>query len=84
MMLSSQFPLDQSVWRILGKQSNPFEALVEKVKSVPLLELKKQAEGLRPFLFNEEEANLVVKAKEILPQLMKSGRGVDSEKNTRM
>lgn len=71
-MLSAGFPIDLSVWKKLGKGTNALEALLDKVDNISNSELKRQAEQLRPFLFNEEEANLVIQAKQVLVALLKS------------
>lgn len=41
-----------------------------RVKNLPLGELKRQAKGLCPFLFDEKEADLLIRAHELVPSML--------------
>ena len=70
-MLSKKYPIDVRILKSLGVEDQPLEAILKRVNSFSLAELKKQAESLRPFLFDESEAELLVNALTIVPQLIK-------------
>ncbi|MBI3602528.1 MAG: nucleotidyl transferase AbiEii/AbiGii toxin family protein [Candidatus Omnitrophica bacterium] len=70
-MLSQKYPLDLNVLKALGIKEPPLEAILKRVVSFSAAELKKQAEQLRPFLFEESEADLIVHAHEVIPQLIR-------------
>ena len=71
-MLAQKYPLDLNVLKVLGINEPPLEAIRKRVESFSAAELKKQAEQLRPFLFEEGEADLLVHAREVVPQLIGS------------
>ncbi len=73
-MLSNKFPLDRTVIEELGIRLDPLSLIEERVKSLSLSELKKQAETLRPFLFDEKEAELLINAHQIIPRLIERYR----------
>ena len=70
-MLSKKYPIDVRVLKSLGVNEPPLEAILKRVNNFSSAELKKQAESLRPFLFDENEADLLVNAQTIVPQLIK-------------
>ncbi len=70
-MLTQKYPMDKQVLKALGIKEPPLEAILKRVQSFSQAELKHQAETLRPFLFDENEAQLLVNAKTIVPQLVK-------------
>ena len=70
-MLSKKYPFDMVVLKALGIKDHPLEAILKRVESFSAAELKKQAEQLRPFLFEESEAELIVNAHEVIPQLIR-------------
>ena len=70
-MLSKKYPIDARVLKSLGVDDPPLEAILKRINSFSSAELKKQAESLRPFLFDENEAELLVNAQTIVPQLIK-------------
>lgn len=77
-MLSNNYPVSQTVIEALGIKNEPLALIEERVKSFSKAELKKQAETLRPFLFDEHEADLIINAHVIMPQLIsryREGRG---------
>ena len=73
-MLSSKYSMDARVLKILNIKKPPLEAMINRVESLSTIELKRQAEALRPFLFDENEAELIVNAKTIIPQLVQRYR----------
>lgn len=70
-MLSRKYPIDPNVLKALGIKEPPLEAVLKRVKAFSPAELKRQAEQLRPFLFEENEAGLIVHAHEVIPQLIR-------------
>lgn len=71
-MLSKKYPVDAQVLKVLGIKGPPLEAVLERVRSFSAAELKKLAEQLRPFLFEESDADLIVRAQDVIPQLIRS------------
>ena len=69
-MLSQKYPIDQQVLNTIGIKGSPLKAVIGRVESFSAVELKRQAEALRPFLFDENEAELLVNAKTIIRQLV--------------
>lgn len=69
-MLSNKFPVDRNFLKRLGIKKDPLDAISDRIKSFTRIELKKQAEILRPFLFDEAEANMVEQAFDIIPPLL--------------
>lgn len=70
-MLAGKYPIDAKVLKALGIKEPPLEVILRRVFGFPQAELKRQAESLRPFLFDETEAELIVNAQAIVPQLVK-------------
>jgi len=76
-MLGAKYPIDEKVLRAVGVKEAPLEALARRVELFSPAELKAQAESLRPFLFEEHEAELIVNAKTVMRQLLEQyGRTV--------
>ncbi len=73
-MLSNRYPIDKGVLNSLGIKADPLEVIVNRVLSLSPAELKRQAENLRPFLFNEEEADLLVHAHDTARSLIQAYR----------
>jgi len=69
-MLSNKYPVDKGTLAALGISRNPLDIVSERIKSFSKAQLKKQAETLRPFLFDEKEADLIVNAHEVMPSLL--------------
>lgn len=69
-MLANKYPIDKNVLRVLGIKKNPLEVISQRVNNLTITELKKQAEALRPFLFEESDANLIINAHDIIPSLI--------------
>lgn len=69
-MLSNKFPVNKHILRTFGYKDTPAQIIEKRIKSFSAAELKKQAEGLRLFLFDESQAGLVVRAKEVIPALL--------------
>jgi len=70
-MLSKKYPIDAKVFKTMEIKDPPLDAILKRVKSFSIGELKKLAEQLRPFLFEESEADLIVHAHEVIPQLIR-------------
>ncbi|MEW6171430.1 MAG: nucleotidyl transferase AbiEii/AbiGii toxin family protein, partial [Candidatus Omnitrophota bacterium] len=69
-MLSNKYPVDKNALKLLGVKIDPDKAIYDAIKKIPQAELKKQAEILRPFLFEESEADLILNAQKIIPALL--------------
>lgn len=69
-MLSRKYPIDKKVLEALAIKEDPFEVLTRKVEGFSTAELKAQTESLRPFLFEENEADLILNAKTVIRQLI--------------
>ena len=70
-MLSKKYPIDTRVLKkFLAIKDPPLDAILKRVKAFSAAELKKQAESLRPFLFEESEAGLIIHAPEVIAQLI--------------
>ncbi len=69
-MLSNNFPIDKGFLSVLGIKKDPLEVIRNRIKGFSKAELKKQAETLRHFLFDEKEADLLVNAHNIIPPLV--------------
>lgn len=61
-MLRLKFPLDKEMFLAKKISDNPQEALLDKFRSLKEGELKRLADQVRPFLFKEDEIELVEKA----------------------
>lgn len=68
-MLSHKYPIDEKRILSLGIEES-LKCLLNKTASIKESELKKLAETLRPFLFDESEANLIINAKQVIPLLV--------------
>ena len=73
-MLSKKYPIAANVLKSLGIKKPTLDAILERTASFSAAELKKQAEQLRPFLFEESEAALIANAHTIIPQLVEEYR----------
>ncbi|MBC8473204.1 MAG: nucleotidyl transferase AbiEii/AbiGii toxin family protein [Candidatus Omnitrophica bacterium] len=71
-ILSNKHPINGPFLKNLGIKKDPFEVILDRVRTFSKTELKKQAEVLRPFLFDESEADLISNAKDIIPSLIKT------------
>jgi len=69
-MLAKKYPIDTTVLKTLGIKQPPLAAILTRVNDFSAQELKNQAESLRPFLFDESEANLIINAPAIVKQLI--------------
>lgn len=69
-MLSNKYPIDRVFLKRLGIKKEPFEVISDRIKSFSKKDLRKQDETLRPFLFDESEADLVANADEVIPKLL--------------
>jgi len=69
-MLSKKFPINKNVLEANNIKEEPKELILNIIEEFTSSELNRLAIGLRPFLFNEEEFNLVVNAKTIIKDLL--------------
>jgi len=74
-MLANKYQADKSVLAALGIRKEPPEAIIKVVSGFSGAELKKMAESLRPFLFDESEAGLIVNARKVIPDLISKIKG---------
>lgn len=70
-MLSNKCAIDKDTLRYLGLKEEPFEIICNRIKEFSQKDLKKYAENLRPFLFDESEADLILNAHSVMPALIK-------------
>jgi predicted nucleotidyltransferase component of viral defense system len=70
MMLSKKFPVNKAVLAANGIQTELREVIIKLINEFSPGELERLAAGLRPFLFDEEEHNLVVNARTIVRDLL--------------
>jgi len=70
-MLANNFPIDNKVLSVLGITALPLELIAGRIENFSQAALKKQAEALRPFLFEEDEAGLIINARTIIPDLLR-------------
>jgi predicted nucleotidyltransferase component of viral defense system len=69
-MLSQRFPVHHTILKEMGYKNEPFDELSSCINSLASNELRKQAEVLRPFLFDEQETDLIRNAKTIVEKLI--------------
>ena len=55
-MLAQKYPIDKDILLSLGIKEDPLRVIADRVNSFSAAELKKQAESLRPFLFEASPA----------------------------
>jgi hypothetical protein len=73
-LLANSYPLDKKALSALGIKSDPLEIIAQRVMGFSNADLKKQAESLRPFLFEEADAALISNARQIVSSLLKKYR----------
>lgn len=69
-ILGAKWPIDEKVLKVIGVKEAPLEAVTRRIEQFSVAALKTLAESLRPFLFDEREAELIVNAKTVIPQLI--------------
>lgn len=69
-MLSNKYPIEKQLLMIYGVKTSPSDAIKNRISNFSNTELKKYAETLRPFLFDENEADLIINAKQFIPLLI--------------
>lgn len=69
-MLSQGYPIDNDVLRVLGIKEHPLEVIRGRVEGFSSSELTKQAESLKPFLFEESDADMIINAHAVIPALI--------------
>ena len=73
-MLSNKHPVDKHILSILGIKDRPENIIMKRIQSLSKEELKRQAEQLRPFLFDEQDAELISNASDIISSLLKKNK----------
>ena len=68
-MLSNRFPINKNILKTFGIKEEPGSVVIDRVRQWTKAELKRQAETLRPFLFDEGEAQWITDAPLIVPAL---------------
>ena len=69
-MLTQKYSVDKRIFSELGYKREPFKILSDCVSDFSGIELKKQASILQPFLFDEQETDLIINAKPIIEKLI--------------
>jgi predicted nucleotidyltransferase component of viral defense system len=69
-MLSNRFPVNNAVSSSLDLGDAPLKILLDGVMRFSRAELKRQAESLKPFLFEESESDWIIEAHQIVPSLI--------------
>jgi len=69
-MLSNKYPVDAKALQYLGIKKDPFEFISQVIGNFSKPELGRQAESLRPFLFDETDSDLILNAHDIIPSLL--------------
>jgi len=69
-MLSNKYPINKKALLRLGVKEDPMEFILKGIRSFSKIELKNQAESLKPFLFDESDSGLIANAHDIIPSLL--------------
>lgn len=69
-MLVEKYPIDGKILRSYGIKEEPLKVIMNRAGSFLPSDLKKQAETLRLFLFDESEADLIINAPAVLSSLI--------------
>ncbi len=69
-MLSNKYSVNTKLLRYFGHKGSPFEIILDCVNNFSSGSLKKKAETIRPFLFDEHDADLIVNAPTIVRKLI--------------
>lgn len=69
-MLAEKYSVDDKILRSFGIKEGPLKAILDRAGSFSPSDLKKQAETLRLFLFDESEADLIINAPMVLSSLI--------------
>lgn len=69
--LKNKFPIDEEMFKAKKIDGTPKEALLKKFESLKTANMKSLVNQVRPFLFKEEEIELVEKAAFYGPELLK-------------
>ena len=73
-MLTNNYSIDRKYLKFLGIKKDPLAAIADRINTFSKESLKKQAETLRPFLFDESEADLLINAHVVIPRLLEKYR----------
>jgi len=69
-MLSNKYSINTDILKGLGYKDNPFDMILDCVNDFTDTALKKQADIIRPFLFDEQEVDLIVNAPSVIKNLI--------------
>lgn len=78
-MLANKYPIDNKILQSFGIKEEPLKVIADRIKSISAAELKKQAETLRLFLFEESEADLIINAPAVLVSLIAKYKSPDNQ-----
>ena len=70
-MLANRYPIDKNILKGFGMEEDPLKVICDRVHGFTKAELTKQAESLRPFLFDESEADMIKNAHDLIASLCK-------------
>ena len=69
-MLANHYSVNEELLRVYSIKVAPFDAIINRMEEFSDEELKKYAESLRPFLFDENEADFIINAKQFVKALI--------------
>ncbi len=69
-MLANRYPINCKILQSFGIKEEPLKVISDRIRNFSPLDLKKLAETLRLFLFDEKEADLIVNAPSALSSLI--------------
>ncbi|MDD5596248.1 MAG: nucleotidyl transferase AbiEii/AbiGii toxin family protein [Candidatus Omnitrophica bacterium] len=78
-MLAHNYPIDSNILRLFGYKEEPLMLILNRVKEFSARELNDQAQALRPFLFEEADAELIINAHVIIPSMLEKYRAAASQ-----
>lgn len=70
-MIANDFPASKKILLYNNIKQNPEEAVLNRINSLPESELQKLALSLRPFLFDEKSADLIINAPVVMRDLLR-------------
>lgn len=78
-MLSQGYPIDNNVLRVLEIREPPLNVIRRRVEGFSSSELTKQAESLKPFLFEEADVDMIINAHAVIPALIEEYKSKTKE-----
>lgn len=76
-MLKKKFPLNEQVLRANGLEGKASELILEYFRKLPEKELKTLANQIKPFLFKEDEVELILKAPVYAQRFLTPANSID-------